>query len=366
MRQLGQHHLEHDPGRDQPCQQILRAGLAPRAPHRRRRHPRQRRAGPERHPEQQEIQAGRRAMGFLRGQLAQHVAADRIGEERIARAPEDRDEPRQHQHQHPHQPPDRTQAPQPGRRAVEDRQGQDRQSDEHQDQRPLEQDAAGQRGPENRRRLPRRMHRILAALPGQVYPRHRAHRGDHGEQQHRVGLGEPRLSAEQDATGHHKPGQRRPAPRHKSQRRPIGQQDRADGADQGRNAVDPDPQLGARQAERRGGFNGRGLQPVDADRLLVADVVLEADIDEIAAFDHLLGGLGEPGLVAVDGGNIEETGQENHQPAQQQKHDGAEMIGRGKVERGDQPAAGIRRFHRLLACSKTPDLRGFNHLVRIR
>src|SRR5882762_9211766 len=33
--------------------------------------------------------------GFLRGQLAQHVAADRIREKRIAGAPEDRDEPRQ-------------------------------------------------------------------------------------------------------------------------------------------------------------------------------------------------------------------------------------------------------------------------------
>ena len=66
------------------------------------------------------------------------------------------------------------------------------------------------------------------------------------------------------------------------------------------NAVEPDPQLRPRQAERRGGFDHRRLQPVDADRLLVADVVLETDIDEIAGFDHLLGRLREPRLVAVD------------------------------------------------------------------
>jgi hypothetical protein len=42
------------------------------------------------------------------------------------------------------------------------------------------------------------------------------------------------------------------------------------------------------------------------------------------------------------------------------------MIGGGDVKRSEQPAAGIRWFHRLLACSKSPGLQGFNHLVRIR
>ena len=92
----------------------------------------------------------------------------------------------------------------------------DGQADEHQDQRPLEQDAAGQRGPEDRGRAPGRMRRILAALPGQIDPRHRAHRGDDGQQQHRIGLGEPRFDAEQDGTAHH---QRRPAPRRAASRR---------------------------------------------------------------------------------------------------------------------------------------------------
>jgi hypothetical protein len=103
-----------------------------------------------------------------------------------------------------------------------------------------------------------------------------------------------------------------------------------------------------------------------ADRLLVANVVLKPDIDEIAAFDHLLGRLRKARLVAVDGRNGEETGQEKHDAAQQQKQDGAEVTGGGVIERERQPAAGMRRFHRLLACSKTPYMRGFNHPFRIR
>ena len=97
------------------------------------------------------------------------------------------------------------------------------QPDEHQDQRPLEQDAAGQRRPEDRGPAPGRMRGILAALPGQIDPRHRAHRRDHGEQQHRVGLGEPRFGAEQHRTAHDQAGQdaprrsRTPAPSSRSE-----------------------------------------------------------------------------------------------------------------------------------------------------
>ena len=99
---------------------------------------------------------------------------------------------------------------------------------------------------------------------------------------------------------------------------------------------------------------------------IVANLVLEPDIDEIAAFDHLLGRLRKARLVAVDRRNVEETGQKKHDAAQQQKQDGAEVAGGGEIERERQPAAGMRRFHRLLACSKTPDMRGFNHPFRIR
>jgi hypothetical protein len=92
--------------------------------------------------------------------------------------------------------------------------------------------------------------RILAALPGEIDPRHRAHRRDDGQEQHRVGLGEPRFDAEQDRSAHHQRRQCRSAPRDEGKRRPIGQEHRADGADQRGNPVEPDPQLRTRQAER--------------------------------------------------------------------------------------------------------------------
>ena len=305
-------------------------------------------------------------MGFLRAELAQHVAADGIGEEGVTRTPEDRDEPWQDEHEEPDQAPDRSHTPQPCRRAVEEGQDCDCQPDEHQDQRALEQDAAGQCRPEDRGRRPRRMRRILAALPGQIHPRQCAHRRGDGEQQQCVGLGQPSLGAKQHGGAHHQRGERCAAPRHEGQCRPVSQEHRADGTDQRRNAVEPDAHLRPRQAKRGSGLDGRRLQPVDADRLLVADIVLEADIDEIAGLDHLLGRLGEPRLIAIDGRNGEKSGQEKQQAAQRQERNRAPVTGGREVECGEQPAAGIRRFDRLLACSKTPDLGGFNHADRIR
>ena len=115
-------------------------------------------------------------------------------------------------------------------------------------------------------------------------------------------------------------GEDRAAPGHEGQRRPVGQQHRADRADQRGNAIEPDAHLRARQAERRGGFDRGRLQPVDADRLLVADVVLEADVDEIAGLDHLLGRLREPRLVAIDRRDVEKAGQEQQQAAQNSRN----------------------------------------------
>ncbi|MGY3421376.1 hypothetical protein ACVWZW_001851 [Bradyrhizobium sp. F1.13.4] len=249
-------------------------------------------------------------MGFLRAQLAQHVAADGIGEEGIARAPEDRDEPGQHQHQHPHQAPERAQLPQPGGIAVLDRERDDGQTCEHQDQRALDQDADSERRPEDRRPTPGRMGLVLGALPRQIRPRHRAHRSGHAEQQHRVGLGEPRLDPEQYGGTHQKCRKHRGAPRDEAERRPIGHEHGTDGADQRGQPVNPDPQFGPRQTERRCRLDRGRLQPIDADRLLVADVLLEADIDIIATLDHLLGGLRKAGLVAVNRRNCEEARQE--------------------------------------------------------
>src|SRR2546422_7758801 len=41
-------------------------------------------------------------------------------------------------------------------------------------------------------------------------------------------------------------------------------------------------------------FRSAGLEPIDSDRLLVADLILVPDIDEIAGLHHLLGRLGKP------------------------------------------------------------------------
>ena len=63
-------------------------------------------------------------------------------------------------------------------RAVDDRERDRRQPDEHQDQRPLEQHAGRKRGPEDRRQHPAdRAHRA-APLLRQIGARHRAHGRD--------------------------------------------------------------------------------------------------------------------------------------------------------------------------------------------
>ena len=144
-------------------------------------------------------------------------------------------------------------------------------------------------------------------------------------EQHRVGLGEPRLDAEQDRGRHHQAGEIGRAARHEGERRPVGQQHRADRAEQRGNAIEPDGGARLRHAERFGGLHDAGLQPVDADRLLVAHLVLKADVDVVAALDHLLGGLREARLVAVDRRDVEEAGQERDQRERDQERDRARM-----------------------------------------
>ena len=178
MRQLGHHRLEHEPGRHEPGQQKLCAGLAARPPDHRRRQPREHRSRPERDPEQHEIESGRCAMRLLPARhLAEHVVADRLHEEIAARFGDDGDEPRQDQQDHPGETGDRTQRPQPARGAVGNRQRDCSKHDEHQDQRPLEKGAGGQRRPEYGRLCP--TNRGFGRAPAsEIDPRHRAHRRD--------------------------------------------------------------------------------------------------------------------------------------------------------------------------------------------
>ncbi len=99
-----------------------------------------------------------------------------------------------------------------------------------------------------------------------------------------------------------------------------------------------------RDADRLARLHRRRLQPVDADRLLVADLVLEADVDIFAALQHLLGGLREARLVAVDRRNLEKARQERDQRKDDQQRRRAPVRGAGIVQhRGQAP----RRAQRL-------------------
>ena len=157
VRQLGDDELEHDPARHDPGEQEARRRLAPLAPHRGRRDRGERRRGPEGEPEQQQVIAGRRAVRFLALEdLGEQILPDRLLQEAVPCPRHDGDEPRQHQDQHPEDADERTQPQQPARRAVRDGERQRRQPDDHQDQRTFEQNAGGERGPQNRARDPSR------------------------------------------------------------------------------------------------------------------------------------------------------------------------------------------------------------------
>ena len=83
---------------------------------------------------------------------------------------------------------------------------------------------------------------------------------------------------------------------------------------------------------------GRGsLQPIDADRLLVAGHEAEPDIDEISRLQHLLGGLGKAALIAVERRQAEDAGQ----PQKCAKH---EKRKEGTFGRGSEGASGRARF----------------------
>jgi len=91
----------------------------------------------------------------------------------------------------------------------------------------------------------------------------------------------------------------------------------------------------------------RGLQPVDANRLLVANFVLEADVDILARFQHLFGGLREARLVAVDRRNLEEPRQECDRRESDQQGYRALMRRAGIIQYSGRPARGTKSLTRL-------------------
>jgi hypothetical protein len=56
------------------------------------------------------------------------------------------------------------------------------------------------------------------------------------------------------------------------------------------------------------------------------------DVDVVAAFDHLLGGLREARLVAIDRRNREEARQETEQRDDQQHRDRAQVRAHGEID----------------------------------
>ena len=278
-----------------------------------------------------------RIAGLVRPHERGHDSRPGPCHEGVVAAADDGDEPGQHQRRKPHHPHQRLERQEPIGAAVDDDQHQDRQPDHHEDERPLQQHAGRERGPEHRRQGPHRGERgrlgsALRALLGQIEARQHPHGGHHARQQHGVGGGEAGLDPEQDRARHHQAGEQRGAARHEGERRPIGQQHRPDGAQERGNPVEPDGGERPRHAERARGIHRAGLQPIDADRFLVAHLVLEPDVHIVPVLDHLLGGLREARLVAVDRRNVEEAGQEIEQRHQDQHGGGARMRARGKIQ----------------------------------
>ena len=120
----------------------------------------------------------------------------------------------------------------------------DGQPREHQDQRSLDQDAAGERRPEDRGPAPGRMRRDPRRAARTDRPAPCAPIAATTVSSSIASVLASRASTPSSTRGaHHQRGEHRAAPRDEGERRPIGQQHGADRADQRRNAVDPDAQL---------------------------------------------------------------------------------------------------------------------------
>ena len=124
--------------------------------------------------------------------------------------------------------------------------------------------------------------------------------GDAAGGQHRIGLGEPRFDHEQDRGGHQGGREECSPPPHEGEAppnrsaAPSRSLRKARGCDKGRSWC------GLRAPPRASATaTTRALQPIDADRLLVSGLVLKADVDEVAGFQHLLRSLREARLVPV-------------------------------------------------------------------
>ena len=314
MRQLGRHQLEQHPARARPDQQKAHRRL--RATPDRGQEARQQEQGrrPEGQIDQRQEIARRRPVRFLSAcQLGREIVPQRLLIELAMALQPDGDEPRQHQRQGERQSHERPGAAEPAAVAIPQRQDERRDGAHRDDDRPLDQNADGERRPAGQRQsaADRRPLRPRGHVNAQQEPL----RPQHAGQQHGVGRGDGRLGAKQQRACQKRGGQQGDLGARESLRAPEGEPDGGDGADQRRQSIGPDT-IALAQA---GDFRGRGLEPIDADGLLIAGHRAEADVDVVAALQHLLGGLGETALVAVEGRQDEHAGRPQRQAEQQQR-----------------------------------------------
>src|SRR6185437_15759261 len=275
-----------------------------------------------------EVIERRRAMAFLAAdQLAEKIRAERIVEKRALRRARDRNEPRHHDKQEQHNAERRPQRLEPARIAIGHRQRRDGQRADRRRDRSFDENAAGEREPEEEREAPI-ARRALARR--KIQPRQRQLRRDDAGKQHRIGLGEMRLDDELHRSCKHGGAEKRCLASDQSVAQAKAQEHGGRGREQGRQAIRPD--RGAlRIAEKT--HRGR-LQPVNAGGLFVARFVLEANVDEIAGFQHLPARLRETRLVAIGNGKARKPRQIEPEAEQKEQHIRAPARDRLRHHRG--------------------------------
>ena len=231
--------------------------------------------------------------------LGEHVLAHGVGEERATGLHQDEHQPWQdHQCDDQHAKP-RPERLQPAKRAITEREHDQHEGNHQRRDRPLDENRRADHQPEQDEMPPLQHRRDAGRACGEISPRQKAEARHAERAEDGIGLRQPRLDTKQHRTSHHQRRQHRPFPAEESERGPIGQQDHRDGAKKRGQPVERDRAPGILDAERLPDPHARGLKPVDADRLLVARLLLKANVHEIAGFQHLLGSLRETRLIAV-------------------------------------------------------------------
>ena len=96
------------------------------------------------------------------------------------------------------------------------------------------------------------------------------------------------------------------------------------------------------------------------------NLVLKADVDVIPALHHLLGGLRETGLVAVNRRNVEKTGQKKQRAADDEKCNRAGMTADHKIDHALQTPPRILGVYGFARRAKSWSLVSIAHRFRIR